>query len=151
MHSNIFFSAPILKRSEKKQNKKKMEDKKRSFTVTASSIGATGGRYISTSPEAAAKKAGRQLFRKKEAKSLLKKKAPKITFMITETTREAGGSRKSEPREYTVTRTEKNKPETFVRGGVEITVNFDYKVVATSSSAPPAAVSSPRASSPRRR
>jgi len=121
-------------------------DSKRSFTVSSSSIGATGGRYISTSPAEAAKKAGRQLFRKKEAKSLIKKKAPKITFTILETTREAGGARKNEPREYTVTRTEKKKPETFVRGGVEITVNFDYKVVASGvvSASPKRGSTSPR-------
>lgn len=123
-------------------------DSKRSFTVLNSSTGSTGGRYISASPEAAAKKAGRQLFRKKEAKGLAKKKAPKITFTIVETTREAGGARKSEPREYTVTRTEKKNPETFVRGGVEITVNYDYNIVAGGVSA--ATTSPTRTTSPRR-
>lgn len=107
-------------------------DNKRSFTVSESSIGFAGGRYISKTPEAAAKKAGRQLFRKKEAAGLLKrsKTAPKITFVVSETTREKGGHRRTEPRKYTVTRVQKAKPDVFVRGGVEITVNFDYKVVA---------------------
>lgn len=106
-------------------------DSKRSFTVSESSIGFSGGRYISKTPEAAAKKAGRQLFRKKEAAGLLKRsKAPKITFVVSETTREKAGVRRTEPRKYTVTRIQKAKPDVFVRGGVEIVVNFDYKVTA---------------------
>ena len=106
-----------------------MEDK-RSFTVSESSVGFAGGRYISKTPEAAAKKAGRQLFRKKEAAGLIKRsKTPKITFVISETTRETNGHRRTEPRKYTVSRIKKDKPEILARGGVEIVVNFDYKVV----------------------
>jgi hypothetical protein len=105
-------------------------DGKRSFTVSESSIGFSGGRYISKTPEAAAKKAGRQLFRKKGAASL-RAKAPKITFVITETTREKGGVRRTEPRKYTVTRVQKAVPDVFVRGGVKIIVNYDYKVTSS--------------------
>lgn len=49
-----------------------MEDGKRSFTIEDSSVDVTGGRYISKTPAAAAKKAAHQLFKAKPGHKSIK-------------------------------------------------------------------------------
>lgn len=94
---------------------------KRSFKILRSSTGKVGGRYLNLSPDAAARKAGRQLF------SDIKKNDPdkfdrmaqdqeRHTFTLVETTRGTTASRKSAPREYAVTLKKKKNPVLVKRG-----------------------------------
>ena len=101
-----------------------MEDK-RSFTVV--SVGKTGGatkgkenlggRYISTTPSGAAKKAGRRICKESKIKGRCS-----LVIEVQETTR---GS-KHKIRKYRITR--ELKPKTVVREGTKI--SFKYKMTA---------------------
>lgn len=105
--------------------------KLRRFTVSESSTGRTGGEYNSRTPEAAARKAGRQLFIHKTAGELANRDSATIKFSI----RETSGTEKK-VRHYTVNRTKKDKPEVITRNGYEIVYVFDYVVKPASSSTP---------------
>lgn len=91
---------------------------KKSYTVESSAVDITGGRYKSSSPSGAAKKAARMLFRK------CKKKVKKIRFVIRETT--SGSGKKTF--EYTATRTKLAKPVVRVLDGVKVVNQFKYSV-----------------------
>ena len=93
---------------------------KRSFTVVAANHGKNGGRYMSATPMAAAKKAGRQLFN--EAKKTIRT----IHFVVRETTR---GSAKKEFK-YVITKHKLAKAKTIERGGVKVHVHHEYAIVA---------------------
>lgn len=93
---------------------------KRSFTVVAANHGKNGGRYLSATPMAAAKKAGRQLFN--EAKKTIRT----IHFVVRETTR---GSAKKEFK-YVITKHKLAKPKTIERGGVKVHVHHEYAISA---------------------
>ena len=93
----------------------------RTFTVEKSCIKASGGRYNSSSPSAAAKKAATKLFQKAK-KSKTYKSLKKITFTIRETT---VGSDKTEYN-YSAVREKLKKPVERVINGVTI-VN-EYKI-----------------------
>jgi hypothetical protein len=93
---------------------------KRSFTVVAANHGKNGGRYMSATPMAAAKKAGRQLFN--EAKKTIRT----IHFVVRETTR---GSAKKEFK-YVITKHKLAKPKTIERGGVKVHVHHEYAISA---------------------
>ena len=87
----------------------------RSFTVLGSSINVGGGRYMSKSPAAAAKKAASKLFAKKQPKQ--------IKFDLRETTRG------SDKKVYNYIAVREKLPKAVVRviNGVEITNK--YKIV----------------------
>jgi hypothetical protein len=93
---------------------------KRSFTVVAANHGKNGGRYMSATPMAAAKKAGRQLFNE------TKKTIRTIHFVVRETTR---GSAKKEFK-YVITKHKLAKPKTIERGGVKVHVHHEYAIAA---------------------
>ena len=93
---------------------------KRSFTVVAANHGKNGGRYMSATPMAAAKKAGRQLFN--EAKKTIRT----IHFVVRETTR---GSAKKEFK-YVITKHKLAKAKTIERGGVKVHVHHEYAISA---------------------
>jgi len=93
----------------------------RSFTVSNSSIKESGGRYISKTPSAAAKKAASKLFAKKDKDA--KNKTNSVKFDLRESTR--GSDKKVYT--YTAVREKLPKQTTRVINGVEI-VN-KYKIV----------------------
>lgn len=88
----------------------------RSFTVEKSDAGATGGRYISSSPYGAASKAARIILREK--------KASKVKLTLRETTR--GG--KGKEYDYICTKEKLSKPKVIKRGDTEIKITHVYKV-----------------------
>jgi hypothetical protein len=94
----------------------------RSFKVEWSSSNATGGRYKGDTPEQAAKKAGRQLFKRVDGK------VESIKFTIVETTLRSNTRGKMHT--YMMKMTQKKKPVVAVRGGVEVTYNYDYTIQA---------------------
>lgn len=94
----------------------------RSFKVDWSSIAAIGGRYKGDTPEQAAKKAGRQLFKR------TKTPADSIQFSIVETTLRS--NTRGKVHKYVMRMTKKKTPVKAVRGGVEVTYNFDYTIQA---------------------
>jgi hypothetical protein len=81
-----------------------LPDGKRSFTVSHSDVGVTGGRYISKEPLNAAKKAARVIFGKTTKKS--------IRLTIKETTRGSAGKEFV----YTATKAKLDKPVTRFEG-----------------------------------
>lgn len=119
-----------------------MPSTERNFTVQGSDIGFTGGHYTASSPAAAGKKAGRQLFKmiengkkyhddkKKYAKyskfaAFAKHSGDKtIKFLLRETTQ--GTAKKSFY--YEVSQTKLKTPVIVSRGGVEITISKEFKI-----------------------
>jgi|TARA_B000000475_G_scaffold271541_1_gene269641 hypothetical protein len=93
---------------------------KRTFTVESSNIQKSGGRYTSKTPNAAAKKAASQLF-KKAAKS-----KTQITFELRETTK--GEDKKIH--KYTAKRVKLAKPKVITIMGNEITYRYTVQVKA---------------------
>lgn len=102
-----------------------MVKKSRTFTIKSSCINVSGGRYKSSSPASAAKKAANRLY--KAAKTSQKYKSIKrLTFVIKETT---SGSDKTEFN-YKATRTLLKKPLVRVINGVQIVNKFKVIVEA---------------------
>lgn len=69
------------------------EPAKRTFTVVGTGVkGVSGGRYVSRDPTSAARKAGRQIYKKLseyQIKSRIKNGKPSIKFILRETTRDS--------------------------------------------------------------
>lgn len=100
----------------------------RYFKVAGSGIGFEGGRYSGETPEQAARKAGRQLWRKVETESEYKRfdKTSVLKFILVETTQ--GSSKRTYS--YKVEKKRKPAPEKIALNGVTFVSNFDYKVSA---------------------
>lgn len=90
----------------------------RFFTVEASEVGITGGRYKAKSPYNAAAKAARILFREQKGTKT------KIRFTIRETTREGTGK----TYEYIGVKSALSQPKVVVRGDSQITITHSYSV-----------------------
>jgi hypothetical protein len=97
--------------------------KNRTFTVESSCINVSGGRYKSSSPSSAAKKAASKLFKKASGMSKFKN-IRKITFSIRETT---SGSDKTEYH-YKAGRVKLTQPVVRVINGVEIVNHFKIQI-----------------------
>jgi hypothetical protein len=93
----------------------------RSFTIDASEVGATGGRFISASPYQAAAKAARGLFKDKKAA-----KMTAVRFTLRETTRAGDGGLYT----YIGLKEKLDEPKIVERGDVKITIEHLYKVKA---------------------
>lgn len=91
---------------------------KRSFTIVDSDVAELGGRYVASSPIAAARKASRQIF-KKTAQNL-------IRFVLKETTRRGDKKQFS----YVATRELMKEPKIIRRGDREIKYTVAYTVKA---------------------
>ena len=89
---------------------------RRSFTVIASSIGETGGRYLSMTPQSAARKAAKKLFDKSPTSTTT------IVLRIMETTRRGSSRGKT----FTYEATKKTVDETRVIDGK--TLNITKKI-----------------------
>jgi hypothetical protein len=94
------------------------KSEKRSFTIIESDVVELGGRYLATTPIAAARKASRQIF-KKTAHNL-------IRFVLKETTR--GGDKKQFS--YVANRELMKEPKIIRRGDREIKYTVTYTVKA---------------------
>lgn len=90
----------------------------RFFTVDASEVGVTGGRYKAKSPYNAAVKAARILFREQKGSKT------KIRFTLRETTREGSGK----SFEYIGIKAALSEPKVVVRGDSQITIKHSYSV-----------------------
>jgi|TARA_Y100000389_G_C17427902_1_gene500708 hypothetical protein len=97
---------------------------KRTFTVESSNVQESGGRYTSKSPQAAAKKAASQLF-KKAAKTKHKTKK-QINLSLRETT--VGSDKKIH--EYVAKRIKLKTPKVIEIKGVKIVYKFTIDVKA---------------------
>lgn len=105
-----------------------MVKKERTFTIKTSCINVSGGRYKSSSPAGAAKKAANRLYKK--SKSMPKfKNIKRITFTIRETT---SGSNKDEYN-YKAAQVKLAKPLERVINGVKIVNRFKVNVEAMKS------------------
>lgn len=91
---------------------------KRSFTIIESDVAELGGRYVASTPIAAARKASRQIF-KKTAQNL-------IRFVLKETTRGATKKQFS----YVANRELMKEPKIIRRGDREIKYTVAYTVKA---------------------
>lgn len=88
-----------------------------SFTIEKSDLGHIGGRYLSKSPLAAAKKVATQLFKLVKSEAVYKKFAGKtITFIIRKTTNNSN----KKLYEYTAKQTKLQKPIEVVINGKTI-------------------------------
>lgn len=105
---------------------KKMLDK-RSFKVSMSSFGIIGGRYISSTPSSAAKKAARILFRQADTTTAASAKSPTVEFELRETTR---GS-KDTVFAYRALRVKRTLPTTFIAKGQSFSINRTYDITVT--------------------
>lgn len=103
----------------------------KTYTIHTSCINVTGGRYKSSSPSAAAKKAATSLFRK-ASKMQKYKSYKKITFCLREST--SGSDKKMF--EYSATRVKLVKPIVRVINGVEIINRYKVTTKAMKSSRP---------------
>lgn len=101
----------------------------KTYTIHTSCINVTGGRFKSSSPSAAAKKAATSLFRR-ASKMQKYKSYKKITFCLREST--SGSEKKMF--EYSATRVKLVKPIVRVINGVEIVNKFKVTVNAVKSS-----------------
>ena len=94
-----------------------------SFTIVKSDLGHVGGRYLSKSPLAAAKKMATQLFKLIKTEPKYKKLSGKtITFTIRKTT---NNSNKKEY-EYTANQSKLQKPIEVIINGK--TIQYKYKL-----------------------
>jgi hypothetical protein len=128
---------------------------KRSFKILRSSTGKVGGRYLNLSPDAAARKAGRQLF------SDIKKNDPdkfdrmaqaqeRHTFTLVETTRGTAACRKSAPREYAVTLKKKKNP-IIVQRGDSTAIPYAYDHIIESFGVAKDGIEKPKVGRPRKK
>lgn len=102
-----------------------MVKKDRTFTIKSSCVNVSGGRYKSSSPAGAAKKAANRLYQK--SKNMQKfKNIKRITFVIRETT---SGSDKAEYN-YKASRTKLKKPLVRMINGTEVINRFKVAVIA---------------------
>lgn len=111
----------------------------KTYTIHSSCINVTGGRYKSSSPSSAAKKAASMLFRK-AAKMPKHKSCKKITFCLREST--SGSDKKMF--DYSATRVKLVKPIVRVINGVEIVNKFKITVKAVKLPKLPKAPKSPK-------
>lgn len=113
----------------------------KTYTVESSSVNETGGRYKSSSPSAAARKAATKLFKKAS-----KGTQSKVTFCLRETT---VGSKKKEYH-YVATRVKLAKPLVRVINGKEIVNRYKTEVKAVKDHKPakPAKATKPKATKP---
>jgi len=100
------------------QSTESEKSEKRSFTIVESDVAELGGRYVASSPIAAARKASRQIF-KKTAQNL-------IRFVLKETTRGATKKQFS----YVANRELMKEPKIIRRGDREIKYTVAYTVKA---------------------
>lgn len=91
----------------------------RSFTVEASEIGVTGGRYVSAGPYAAASKAARAMFKDKKVG-----KKTAVRFTLRETTRDGEGGLFT----YIGLKEKLDAPKVVERGDTKIVIEHLYKV-----------------------
>lgn len=106
---------------------KRMLDK-RSFKVSMSSFGIIGGRYISSTPSSAAKKAARILFRQADNGPLpAGGKPPTVSFELRETTR---GS-KDTVFAYRAARVKRTDPTNFEVNGKPFSIKRTYNITVT--------------------
>lgn len=106
---------------------KKMLDK-RSFKVSMSSFGVSGGRYISSTPSSAAKKAARILFRQSDTGSVPSGGKPmNVSFELRETTR---GS-KDTVFAYRAVREKRTTPTNFIANGKPFSIKRTYNITVT--------------------
>lgn len=91
----------------------------RSFTIDASEIGVSGGRYVSASPYQAAAKATRALYKEKKAA-----KKSSLRFTLRETTRAGEGGLYT----YIGSKEKLDEPRIVERGDVKLTISHIYKV-----------------------
>jgi len=97
----------------------------KTYTIQSSCINVTGGRYKSSSPMSAGKKAATKLF-KKAQQSAKYKSLRKITFCLRETTQ---GSEKNSF-DYQANRVKLAKPLVRVINGVEIVNKYTITIKA---------------------
>lgn len=106
---------------------KKMMDK-RSFKVSMSSFAVVGGRYISSTPSSAAKKAARVLFRQADSEPTpAGGKQMMVSFELRETTR---GS-KDTVFAYKAVREKRTTPTNFIVNGKPFTIKRSYNITVT--------------------
>jgi len=111
----------------------------KTYTIHSSCINVTGGRYKSSSPSSAAKKAASMLFRK-AAKMPKHKSCKKITFCLREST--TGSDKKMF--DYSATRVKLVKPIVRIINGVEIVNKFKITVKAVKSHKTPKVHKAPK-------
>ena len=95
-----------------------MPSAERTFTVQGSELAVTGGTYRSSTPMAAGKKAGRQLFKAARAGT------KSIKFILRETTR--GSEKKAYFYEAFINYLK--EPKVITRNGVEIKITKEMKL-----------------------
>lgn len=101
---------------------------KRSFKVSMSSFGVVGGRYISSTPSSAAKKAARILFRQSDnGPPSAGGKPMTVTFELRETTR---GS-KDTVFAYRAVREKRTTPTNFIANGKPFSIKRTYNITVT--------------------
>eukprot|EP00960_Hanusia_phi_P053859 762478-Hanusia_phi.AAC.10 len=96
------------------------------YTVAGSAIGFAGGNYKSDAPMAAAKKAGRQLFRKVQSDDKYAKHKNKTTIKFVLRQKATGNPGKQFS--YVVTQKKLKTPKIITRGNTEIKIEFAYDV-----------------------
>lgn len=99
------------------------------YTIAGSGIGYSGGNYKSDSPIAAAKKAGRQLFRKinNDREYQKYKNKSDIKFILRQKASGVPGKTFG----YMVTQKKLKSPKTITRGNIEIKIEYEYDVKPT--------------------
>lgn len=91
----------------------------RSFTISHSEVGISGGRYVGKTPYAVAAKAARAIFKEYDSK-----KKPEIRFELKETTRDSKGK----VFKYIGVKESLETPIVVKRGDSQITINHKYHV-----------------------
>lgn len=102
----------------------RMKDQESSYTVSSSSFGITGGRYVHTSINRAAVKAARQLFIKAQKQRPSSANNRVVEFQLKDITK--GKARRDQSAIYRVTRKKKAIPKAFRD---KFSSEWDYKVV----------------------
>lgn len=102
---------------------------KRSFKVSMSSFAVAGGRYISSTPSSAAKKAARVLFRQADSEPVApgSGKQMMVSFELRETTR---GS-KDTVFAYKAVREKRTTPTNFIVNGKLFSIKRSYNITVT--------------------
>lgn len=98
----------------------------RSFKISESEIGYSGGRYVASDKNTAAKRAGSKLFQKvmNDSKFSSFKNKSSLTFVLTETTQ--GSDHKSSS--YKVVQHKLDEPIELKKGDTTIMVHYKYTV-----------------------
>lgn len=99
---------------------KALASDERTYKVTESSVGVTGGVYRATTMSVAAHKAGKKQFRMGTTSNV-------ATFVLQETTRSRGKLR-AKPMKYKVTRSKGGRTEMTINGKVIPLSGWTYKV-----------------------